>query len=159
MVASSPAAESLRREIEGAFADAKYPGDDKLVYDDSGGHLECNEVATAFKGKQWKEVPLDVLRYHSAGLFFFTPEAYRFYLPAYLIAAALNYQDVDTLPGSLIFSLIPPADARDLASYRRRIEGLTPTQRKAIKSFMEFLKAQHPGDDPLGDIDKALASL
>jgi hypothetical protein len=159
MVASSPAAESLRREIEGAFANAKNLGDDKLVYDNSGGHLECNEVAAAFRGKHWKEIPLDVLRYHSSGLFFFTPEAYRFYLPAYLIAAALYHDEADTIPGSVVFSLIPPSDARDVQTYHRRMEGFTSSQRNAIKSFLEFLKAQHPGDDLLGDLDKALTSL
>ena len=46
-------AEELRHEIEAAFAETKYPGDDRLVYDNSGDHLECNEVAAALRGKEW----------------------------------------------------------------------------------------------------------
>jgi hypothetical protein len=159
MPESPPAADELRQLVEAAFAETKYPGDDRLVYDNSRDHLECNEVAAAFKGKHWKQISLETLRHHSAGIFFFTPEAYRFYLPAYLLAAALHYDEADTISDSVVFSLIPPSDAKDAQSYLHRVEGFTTTQRKAIKRFLEFLKQQHPQDDVLGDMDKALANI
>jgi hypothetical protein len=152
-------AEELRQQIEAAFAETKYPGDDRLVYDNTGDHLECNEVAAAFRGRDWRQLSQDILRRHSQSLFFLTPEAYRFYLPAYLNAATLHYDEADTIPGSVVFSLIPPSDARDARAYQRRIEGFTQAQRKAIRSFLEFLKQNHTGDDALGDVDKALANL
>ena len=156
---SPPPAEELRLLVEAAFAETKYPGDNRLVYDDSGHHLECNEVAASFKGKHWKQVPLETLRYHSAGIFFLTPEAYRFYLPAYMLAASLHYDEAGTIPDSVVFILIPPSDAKDVPNYRQRLAGFAPTQRMAIRSFLQFLKAEYPKDDVLGDLDKALASV
>jgi hypothetical protein len=155
----SSEAEELRQQIETAFAEVEYPGDDRLVYDTSGDHLECNEVAAAFRGKHWKEIPLDTLRYHSSGIFFLTPEAYRFYLPAYLIAGSLHYDQADLIPDSVVSSITPPSDERNFDVYQRRMEGLTPPQRKALRSFLQFLKLHHAEDDPLGDLDKALASV
>lgn len=155
--------ESLRQQIERSFESTEYPGHDKLVYDNTGYHLECSEIATAFKDKHWKDIPLDLLRYHSAALSFFTPEAYSFFLPAYLLATLDDYFEADVIPGSVIFSLIPPTDPQDVAIYgelsRRRLQALRPEQREAIRSFLEFLKREHPEDDPLGNIDKALASV
>jgi hypothetical protein len=159
MLESSGTADKLRKHIEAAFAETNYPGDALLVYDNSGHHLECNEVAAAFRGKHWKEISLEILRYHSAGIVFLTPEAYRFYLPAYLLAAVMHYNQADTIPDSVVFSLIPPADANDFQAYQRRIEGFTPAQRQAIKYFLEYLKQTHPEDDVLGDLDKAIASF
>jgi hypothetical protein len=159
MLESSCTADKLRKLIEAAFADTSYPGDARLVYDNSGRHLECNEIAAAFRGKHWKEVPLETLCYHSAGIFFLTPEAYRFYLPAYLLAALLHYNQADTLPDSVVFSLIPPSDAKDAQVYRRRLEGFTAAQRQVIRCFLEFQKEHHAQDDPLGDLDKALANF
>ena len=159
MLESSRTADQLQKLIEAAFAETNYPGDTQLVDDNSGYHLECNEVAAAFRGKHWKEVPLETLRYHSAGIFFLTPEAYRFYLPAYLLAAVLHYDQVDTLPDSVVFSLIPPSDARDVEAYRQRVEGFTATQRQVIRCFLEFQKQHHSQDDALGDLDKALANF
>lgn len=150
-------AEELRHEIEAAFAETKYPGDDRLVYDNSGDHLECNEVAAAFRAKEWRELSVDMLRRHSQSLFFMTPEAYRFYLPAYLIAALLDYDKADTISDSVVFSLIPPSDDRDAESYRQRMQGFTSAQRQVIRSFLEFMKQHHGGDDALGNLDRALA--
>jgi len=149
-------AEQLQHEIEAAFANVQYPGDERLVYDASGYHLECNEVLAAFKGKHWKDVSLETLLYHSDGVYSFTPEAYRFYLPAYLLAGSLDYDRADMIPFTVVMSLIPPPDARDLTNYRLRMEGFTPGQRRVIKSFLEFLKRHYSMDDPLGDIDRAL---
>lgn len=159
MSGTSSESEELRHLIEVAFAGVGYPGDDRLVYDTSGCCLECKDVAAAFRGKHWKEIPLDVLRYHSSAIFFLTPEAYRFYLPAYLIAGSVNYDEADVIPDSVVFSITPPSDERDFDDYRRKMEGFTPLQRKALRSFLEFLKKHHAEDFPLGELDKALASL
>jgi hypothetical protein len=157
----SPQCVKLQREIEHAFASVKYPGDDQLVYNSSGQHLECKEVAEAFRGKHWKALSLETLSHHSSGLFFLTPEAYRFYLPAYLISGSLHYDEAEGVADSVVFSLIPPSAAKDIALYgalsEMRIGSLSLTQRNAIRAFLQFLKEHHSEDDPLGNIDKALA--
>jgi hypothetical protein len=153
-------ADRVVAQIERAFADVVYPGDDHLVYDASGYHLEAAEIATAFRGRHWRDVPLATLKRESSGLFFMTPAAYRFYLPAYLIAAIRAYDETDTLPGSVVFSLTaaPAEDPGRAESFRARVADLTPSQRDAIRSFLEFLAAEHGRDFPLGDIERALDS-
>ncbi len=163
-------AEELTQLIEAAFAETAYPGDERLVSE------SCDlEVAAAFRGRHWRELPLDMLaRYHEA-LFFFTPEAYCYYLPAFLLASALHYDEADLIPHSVVFSLIAPTQREIILRpvafssplpkqevidfYQRRMERLTAGQRQAIRCFLEFMKAHHGEDDPFRDFDRALESL
>lgn len=152
-------ANPLVREIHRAFANVKYPGDGAIVYDNSGRHLECNQVAEAFRGKHWSEVTPEILLYHNQAHFFFSPEAYRFYLPAYLIGIVAHYNEIDAAAGSIIFSLRRPKSKADIEFYRQRMAGLTEAQVRAVISCLEWLKKEHADDFPLGGIDKALQSL
>ena len=56
MPQESKSGERLAETIRTAFASAQYPGDHRLVYDTSGYHMECNKVASAFKGKHWSRI-------------------------------------------------------------------------------------------------------
>src|SRR5688500_17074375 len=79
---SRPSEELARTLIERAWRDARYPGDDQIctpTYDDEG-------VGAYFRGRSWQGHAVSALRYHSVGLSFFTPEAFCYYLPAYLLA-------------------------------------------------------------------------
>ena len=163
MLGQNLTAETVRGAIERAFADVPYPGDDNIVTRSKCMDLERDDVERAFKGKHWRDVlayPVEFFRYHNSALSFFTPEAYQFYVPAYLIATAENYAQVDVVSDAVVFSL--KADGRSpesLAFYKVRMMRLTSAQREAIRLFLELLKAEHPGDDPFGDIDKVLANL
>jgi hypothetical protein len=121
--------EELRKQIEAAFGQARYPGDDHLVDDNSGyPGAESTDIAAAFRGKHWKDLPLETLRYFSAALSFFTPEAYHFYLPAFLITSALRYDDADILPGAVLFHLTPPGERYADDYYAQRLALFTPSQ-------------------------------
>ena len=158
LAAPPPQADPLQRQIEKAFARCTYPGDHRLVYDTSGGHLECNQVAKVFRGKHWRDIPLETLRTQHSAIFFFTPEAYAYFLPAYLIAGALHYEDADAIPDTVVFSLTPPDDPDLYDAHRLRMQSFTPEQRNAIIAFLQFLKDHFEDDDPMNDIDRALAS-
>jgi hypothetical protein len=146
----------IRQRIEAAFADAQPPDERNITVCNC---VECNEIAATFQGKHWNEIPLDLLRYNSEAMCFFTPEAYRYYLPAYMMASLQDYIAADTITEFIVYGLIAPAEASRVQVYRQKMEGFTSLQRNAIESFLQFLKAQYPGHDPLGDIDRALASL
>jgi hypothetical protein len=151
------AADHLKVEIAEAFAGVAYPGDKNLVYDNSGAHLECAEVAEAFRGKHWREVELDLLRHQSAAVFFMTPGAYRFYLPAYLLASIDRYHEADTMPGSVVFSLTPPREPADEGEFRKRIGLIDAAQAKAIRGFLAFLREAHVEDFPDDQLARALS--
>ena len=82
---------AVRRRINAAFANTRYPGDDNIGYDKTGEHLECKQVADHFRGTIWQAVDLAFLRKYgeradvSVALTFLSPEAFRYYLPAFLL--------------------------------------------------------------------------
>ena len=144
----------LVREIEGAFADVEYPGDERLVYDSSGKHLECAEVADALRGRDWRSLSVEELSYSPSNLNFMTAEAVHYYLPAYLTASVLSYSAAGAVPETLLWILkSPPAtqttDQRAFASFADR---LTSRQKAVIRSFLEYLRDEHGADFPWGDV-------
>jgi len=143
-------ADKLKALIADAWADGQYPGDDAISYDKSGYHLECKQVADFFRRKHWKDITLPVLCTYrgdaSACLSFMSPEACRFYLPAYMLIAIDNHDEADVVAESA-WSMLLPKDDPSLADYwRERAAGFSPKQRKAIVSFLRFLQ-QHYGSD------------
>lgn len=101
--------EAVVARIERSFASAVYPGDDALVYDQSGDHLECIEVRDMFRGLAWRDVSYEMLVAHDTALSFFTVEAFRYYLPSYLLATINHFDEVDALPSSVVHYLTLPA--------------------------------------------------
>jgi hypothetical protein len=88
MPSTAPTVENIKTQIRDAFADTPYPGDDGLVR--SAGD-EPDEVVELFRGRRdWRVLsPEFVDRAGAASpsaLSFFSAAAFRFYLPAYLIA-------------------------------------------------------------------------
>src|SRR6185437_14580821 len=97
MSSTVPSAETIKTLIHSAFADTPYPGDDALVR--SAGD-EPDEVVDLFRGRtDWRALSADFVDRAGAAspsaLSFFSAGAFRFYLPAYLIA------DLD---GKLVYS-------------------------------------------------------
>jgi hypothetical protein len=129
-----PDASTLVDEIQAAFAATPYPGDG-LVH---GGEYG-DEIGRDFRGRAWRDLTPDVLRHHSwaCSLLFMTPEAFGYYLPAFLIASLRDGEVLD----HTTFVLMPPAptDARMTDLFRRRVAGLTTTQREAIAGFWMHL--------------------
>jgi hypothetical protein len=154
-----PNREELRKVIKTAFATVEYPGDEHLVYDTSGYHLECNQISAIFRGRHWLQLASEMLRKESSALYFMTPAAYRYYLPAYIIECIMNYEQADVIPETVVHSLIAPCDEKALEAYRRRMESFTPVQLKAILTFLRYMEANHQEDNALGDFDHALKSV
>lgn len=70
--------------IHAAFADVVSPGAPFLVSSREG--CEPAEVAEAFAGKDWRSLDTAFLDTHDTALSFLSEGAFRYYLPAYLIA-------------------------------------------------------------------------
>ena len=88
--------ESLKAQIQTAFADVQYPGDECLVSSSYGDEPDLLEQE--FKGKSdWRQLDPQFLDQapdgYGSALSFFSDEAFRFYLPAYLLS------DIDGLLG------------------------------------------------------------
>jgi len=145
---------ALKQEIATAFADVPYPGDDGLVDGNNPYDLEAAALAAAFKGKHWKQLTPQELRYHE--LAFFSREALHFYLPAYLMGSLYDYGETtySNIIQSTVFSLMvedgdTPLDQKLRQRDLKRFAVFTPAQKRAIRSFLEYVRDELPeeGDE------------
>lgn len=135
--------------IEHAFADTVYPGDDLIDAD----HCpECAEIYEAFRGKQWESLTdVRLLREHYLALSSLYPEAFRYYLPAFMRAALIDPKTADIIVDALEHQLSEPQngtltdeEVREVYGYQatknywlRRLSGFTPEQKQAIKAYLQ----------------------
>jgi hypothetical protein len=134
-------------EIEHAFANITYPGDDRLVINPS--HYEADDVIQDFKGKRWEEITLELAYKHRLSLPLFTSEAFCFYLPGLLVAALRAPAESKQNPGEILelifYSLIPLKDeSDDTARLFDRIKCFTPQQKASLGKFVRFFIQTNP---------------
>jgi len=144
--------EELKAQIHTAFSTAVFPGKGKLSHSDESD--EATSVETEFADKpDWSEIDASFLdqapQGFSTALSFFTNEAFRFFLPAYLIA------DIDEKLEcvDVIFHLCHGFDEEskdqlinperygnqtwfDYSS--KRLSEFTPAESKAVIEYLEF---------------------
>lgn len=153
--------ERVRSEIATAFSTAPYPGDEgivsKLII--SGQEVDDPEregIEESFKGLHWKAVSHEALMRNRDSLSFFTPTGLRFFLPAYLMAALDGVGDIR---GFVVdFLRCPEGSLQEgvlRAHFLKQVSALSPSQKSAVKLFLEYLKDST--DDALfrGDIAAA----
>lgn len=149
----------IKRCIINAFKDLRPPASNMLVQGDDG---DSEDIQKAFNGKHWRDIDFDFVLYEfTESLFFFSPSAYRFYLPAYLMMTLDNYSKADIIPDIIIATLqVPdnPTDdlfgkgkiferlADDISRERSKFELFTPEQKHAIRLFLEYMAKNHKDD-------------
>jgi hypothetical protein len=84
----------LKRQIEEAWNSLPYPGDDRIVPDVPWDE-DLKEMRAGLIGRHWREVDREVIKAHCDSLPLLTPEARRYFLPAFLLAAVDNFWEVD----------------------------------------------------------------
>lgn len=122
--------------IEKAFCDVNYPGDENLVNSSYGEEPEL--VKQHFRGKKdWRIINAEELDLDGA-LSFFSDEAFRFFLPAFLIADindALSFNDPSI---RLCWALTPQAEGQKIA----KVFGGETMGERARKCLDDFSKEQ-----------------
>jgi hypothetical protein len=146
-------------EIRRAFADVSYPGDDNIVEKSiiQGFEVEDperEELAAVLRGKSWKDVGADFVRYHYYGLALLTQEGQRYYLPAYMLAA-LEDSGESLYVDFIVYHLQIPNEPELRELHLRNFEAFQSAEKQAIRMFLEYLEAA--GDSGLRkDATKAL---
>lgn len=135
--------EALKREIEAAFADVPYPGDEHIAY--SNIDADGSKLAAAFKGKPWKELTAHDLHWHEMA--FLSREGLHYYLPAYLLASLEDhsgtlFEDIRpfTVYGLTLMDEDSPRSRRLRESQSKEFEIFTSAQKRAIRSFLEYAR-------------------
>src|SRR4051794_32006983 len=91
--------------IHEAFGDLPYPGDDRIVSDNTGYDLESERVKNSVKGCHWCDVSFDTLSRLREALPLMSPEGFRFYLPAYMVISILDPDRADVIVDYVISAL------------------------------------------------------
>jgi hypothetical protein len=138
----------VAQKTQAAFATNEYPGDENLVEDSS--YWEAINLSEQFKGKDWKEIPLEVLKRNRFSLSLFTQEAFHYYLPTFILASVLHADDVDTLPDNVFSSLTPPEEeGSDMDEFLKKTESFNALQKEAIREYIKlYLTIETSYSDP-----------
>jgi hypothetical protein len=128
-----------KSKILKAFAAAPYPGDKDLVSAPAERDPESLEIAQAFRGKRWNGISSETLHEFAQALPLFTPRAFRYYLPAYMLETLNSEDPEDVLKDFVPFNLTPPGDQEKTEDvfFAERAGLLSPAERDAIASFLE----------------------
>ena len=103
--------QKLATYIMDAFKKSEYPGDDNLGWGE----------ADAFIGKKRDDLSAEVLRKYEEALTYFSPEAFRYYLPVYLYNVIMHPAPMDVVVDGIIF-ILTPLDKSDI--HDKRLEHL-----------------------------------
>jgi hypothetical protein len=117
--------------MEEAFANTVYPGDENVSRGFS--------VNMFIGQRDWKTVPLEMLAHSTIEIEEFTPEAFHFYIPAYLCALLRFPEFAKDCLDYVLMSVFPFPPPGPEGVVRRAIK-LFNTQQKAV--IIEFLE-QH----------------
>ncbi len=158
---------SLLRDIEQAFADVLYPGDDNITevhFAKCGAEcIECADVREAFRGKKWRdylEHPYDLMGYFAPRkpvskigrdfLPLLQVEALHYYLPLFLAGMIIDSGEADVMVDAIPskFDPGPKSDSSskdaELWGYRygrckKLLAGMNEAQREATAAALRFI--------------------
>ena len=121
--------EQVAAQIEAAFAATPSPGTE---YDDiSATKYDDEGIVDYFRDTTWSGHRVQDLRYHEAALSFFTDKAFRYWLPAFMLAELESPVEADIIVEGMTFQLTEAngADAR--------LREFAPDELEAIASFCD----------------------
>jgi hypothetical protein len=118
--------DELLRQIKSAFADAPAPSDDNIVCHEC---EECLALREDVHGHTPDELPDSWIERSFDQLPFFSDDAKRFYLPAFLRVGALK-------PDSLVAQFLLYALSDEFRMHPSG--GYSPQQKQAIRDYLEY---------------------
>ena len=122
----------LREQIEAAFNQVPYPGDDAIALHEC---PECRDIRRDFRGQSPWTLNAAVLERRYGSLPLLGPHAYPYFLPAYMI---YSIGHPDSLLAEFARYSLAPSDFDD--HDRQRFELFTTSQKRSIIALLEFLK-------------------
>ena len=129
--------------IEEVFRNSEYPSDGAIsvVTSDDEGTTEH------FSGTHWKDHSGDTLANFSSSITFLTPEAFAYFLPAFMIAAL--DQPFGGIASSLLVRICPPKFDPHRPSYSAWWSRLDRSQQESV---VEFLRKMRASDESVPDL-------
>ncbi len=128
--------------IEQAFTGVPYPGDENITHCPYG-CAECRRIAAHFKGRDWTGHTVEDLRAVHVALSLFTPEAFHYFLPVFMLISLDHYEKGDQIPDAIRFHFEYAEENQ--GHFPVRMSKLSAPQRKAIIEYLVFLEGKGAG--------------
>ena len=129
--------QNLRAKVIEAFSSTPHPGERNVT-----GHPceECHELRDTYGPLTWDTVPSEIIDQNFGQLPLFTPEAYRYFLPAYLLRC-LDIDDPDNLVCEFVIYSLTPDDTDDNQKQwiADRHNLLDREQKGAVAAFLKHI--------------------
>ncbi|MBL8156467.1 MAG: hypothetical protein JNM70_19970 [Anaerolineae bacterium] len=90
------------QQMRKGFENTPYPGDDNI------GSTGIEDIEQELVGVRWQDVTMQHLWDLRAGMVFLKPDAFRYYLPAFLLGVLQFTDELDAFSETFIPFLIPP---------------------------------------------------
>lgn len=149
MALDPTAVASAVEEIEAAFGGLAPPGDDALL------HPQCrddNDIAEFYGAPDWRDLSDDFLVRNYAAPSFFSAEAFRYYLPAFMLWSLKNAESPEYLAEATLRAFDPGPAGAPLHDFQASKFALFDSaQRRAVVAFLEAFR----GEAELGEIAQA----
>lgn len=150
--------------IREAFKDAERPLG--AIFEDNWYRpADAESAGKAFEGRCWQEMSHEDLLENYDAIYFFNDEAFRYYLPAFMIDVLQHFNDADHLVDEVPAALVPPSQREDKASFKtafarlisrdtdarfeERVAGFSRPQKRAIQAFLRALNTVDADPEPL----------
>ncbi len=143
-------AKVLLIHIQEHFSEVPYPGDDHIVIDDTGTHLECEDIKHKLIDHHWHELSFETLDQLHSALFFLSPGGYRFYLPAFMFYSVADFYRADVIPDEVIQTLTLPNESdidqiRDLVSRHPEMQPFSSNEwEQLLKKMSDTYTSKSP---------------
>ena len=135
--------ENLKNQIFKTFADTKQPAKEDIALGD---YEQCKEMRNDFAGIKWQEISDELLLKQYDAIPLFTPQAFIYFLPAFLIYTLKNFDSHSLLGEFTIYALTPDKkwNLDNMKSYwTERLSLLSNKQMEVIYDFLDLAK-QNP---------------
>lgn len=144
--------------IEVAFSSVKRPDDSDYTISKG----EAFDESSEFFGRSWQELDADFLERNRGVIYWFNPEAFYYYLPAFLKASLVTNDVGYCFIDSILFLLLPPDEKEDFHLARWRL--LNDDQISVLRRWLVWLSdmaqangsLQHEANEGLDVIDSRL---
>ncbi len=130
--------EQICSELEVAFANRPYPGDD-FIADTAEGDpsYEGNDAAEFFKGMDWKDFSWSEDWAYPDFFAFLTPKGLAYYMPGFLKASLLDFDQAFEVTQTVCFALTPIETWEQPELVKMRSDDLLQHQKNKLDEFSQ----------------------
>lgn len=117
---------------------------------------ECNALRDDFNGVKWWEAEHTLIDENFGKLPLFTPRAFHYYIPAFILRSLEKFNPYDEVLEFVIYSLYPSEKIADLEWFEQRKELFSEQQISIIVQFLNSVLLDTNMQINYSDAEKAL---